>query len=213
MAGAAAARSARGRDREALAKAPRRAALATARAGAAAARAPHPDDRDAVPARVRRGDGLQRVLAARRAVERGGSGTGEFIRYLVVRRRSGWSRCTCSRAAALEILTPKLVNAAAAAARSCCSLLVLVPGFGVEVNGARRWFAAGPIQFQPSELMKLALVLYVARYLADHPKRMRSFTPGGRADRRAGRPGVPADRRRARPRHDARGRAARSRRC
>ena len=54
-------------------------------------------------------------------------------------------------------------------------LLVLVPGFGVVVNGARRWFAAGPIQFQPSELMKLALVLYVARYLADHPKRMRGF--------------------------------------
>jgi cell division protein FtsW len=54
-------------------------------------------------------------------------------------------------------------------------LLVLVPGFGVQVNGARRWFAAGPIQFQPSELMKLALVLYVARYLADHPKRMRDF--------------------------------------
>jgi cell division protein FtsW len=54
-------------------------------------------------------------------------------------------------------------------------LLVLVPGFGVQVNGARRWFAAGPIQFQPSEVMKLALVLYVARYLADHPKRMRGF--------------------------------------
>src|SRR5258708_15510765 len=54
-------------------------------------------------------------------------------------------------------------------------LLVLVPGFGVQVNGARRWFAAGPIQFQPSELMKLALVLYVARYLAEHPKRMRGF--------------------------------------
>jgi cell division protein FtsW len=51
----------------------------------------------------------------------------------------------------------------------------MVPGFGVEVNGARRWFAAGPIQFQPSEVMKLALVLYVARYLADHPKRMRGF--------------------------------------
>jgi cell division protein FtsW len=54
-------------------------------------------------------------------------------------------------------------------------LLVLVPGFGVVFNGARRWFSAGPIQFQPSELMKLSLVLYVARYLADHPKRMRSF--------------------------------------
>jgi cell division protein FtsW len=54
-------------------------------------------------------------------------------------------------------------------------LLVLVPGFGVRINGARRWFAAGPIQFQPSELMKLSLILYAARYLADHPKRMRGF--------------------------------------
>jgi cell division protein FtsW len=50
-------------------------------------------------------------------------------------------------------------------------LLVLVPHFGVSVNGARRWFAAGPIQFQPSELVKLSLVLYAARYLADNPKR------------------------------------------
>jgi cell division protein FtsW len=54
-------------------------------------------------------------------------------------------------------------------------VLVLVPGFGVVVNGARRWFAAGPIQFQPSELMKISLVLYVSRYLADHPRRMRGF--------------------------------------
>jgi cell division protein FtsW len=54
-------------------------------------------------------------------------------------------------------------------------VLVMVPGFGVQVNGARRWFSAGPIQFQPSEVMKLALVLYVARYLAEHPKRMRGF--------------------------------------
>jgi cell division protein FtsW len=54
-------------------------------------------------------------------------------------------------------------------------VLVLVPGFGVQVNGARRWFSAGPIQFQPSELMKLALVLYVARYLAEHPRRLRGF--------------------------------------
>jgi cell division protein FtsW len=54
-------------------------------------------------------------------------------------------------------------------------VLVLLPGFGVDILGARRWFSAGPIQFQPSELMKIALVLYVARYLADHPKRMRGF--------------------------------------
>jgi len=54
-------------------------------------------------------------------------------------------------------------------------VLVLAPGFGVRVLGAKRWFAAGPIQFQPSEVMKLALILYVARHLAEHPKRMRSF--------------------------------------
>src|SRR5205807_1285502 len=33
-------------------------------------------------------------------------------------------------------------------------------------------FSVGLFQFQPSELMKLAIVLYVARYVADHPKRM-----------------------------------------
>jgi cell division protein FtsW len=74
----------------------------------------------------------------------------------------------------VQILTPRVVNSLLFGSFALL-LLVLVPGFGVVVNGARRWFSAGPIQFQPSELMKLALVLYVARYLADHPKRMRSF--------------------------------------
>lgn len=49
---------------------------------------------------------------------------------------------------------------------------VRLPGLGVEVNGARRWLGAGPITFQPSELMKLALVLYAARLLAERPQMM-----------------------------------------
>ena len=49
-------------------------------------------------------------------------------------------------------------------------VLVKIPGIGVEVNGARRWLGAGPLQFQPSEVMKLALVLYAVRVLADRPK-------------------------------------------
>jgi cell division protein FtsW len=46
------------------------------------------------------------------------------------------------------------------------TLAVLLPGVGVTVNGATRWIAAGPVQFQPSELLKVALVLYGARLLA-----------------------------------------------
>jgi cell division protein FtsW len=54
-------------------------------------------------------------------------------------------------------------------------LLVLLPGFGVEVNGARRWLGASVLQFQPSELLKISLVLYAAGYLARHPKRIQTF--------------------------------------
>ena len=54
-------------------------------------------------------------------------------------------------------------------------LLVLVPGIGLEINGARRWLGAAPLQFQPSELMKLALILHSAAVLADRPKIARSL--------------------------------------
>src|ERR1700730_8658947 len=74
----------------------------------------------------------------------------------------------------LSLLGPNVVTLLLLASFALV-LLVLVPGFGVRVNGSERWFAAGPIQFQPSELLKLALILYVARYLADHPKRMRGL--------------------------------------
>ncbi len=49
-------------------------------------------------------------------------------------------------------------------------VLVLIPGVGISVNGARRWLGAGPLQFQPSELMKLALILHVAAVVAARPK-------------------------------------------
>jgi cell division protein FtsW len=104
---------------------------------------------------------------------RGGTGTGEFVRYLLFGGVGLVGMHVLARRG-LRIITPRLVNALLLGSFALL-LLVLVPGFGVVVNGARRWFAAGPIQFQPSELMKFALVLYAARYLAEHPKRMRSF--------------------------------------
>ncbi len=54
-------------------------------------------------------------------------------------------------------------------------IAVKLPGLGVEVNGARRWIGAGPLQFQPSEVMKLSLVLYAAGLLAGKPKRLQTL--------------------------------------
>jgi cell division protein FtsW len=45
-------------------------------------------------------------------------------------------------------------------------LLVLVPGVGMEVNGATRWLGYGPLSLQPSELAKLTVLLFAADLLA-----------------------------------------------
>ena len=54
-------------------------------------------------------------------------------------------------------------------------LAAMLPGVGVTVNGATRWVGAGPVQFQPSELLKVALILYGAQLLAARPKRMKTL--------------------------------------
>jgi cell division protein FtsW len=51
-------------------------------------------------------------------------------------------------------------------------LAVHIPHVGVSINGARRWIGPGSLQFEPSELMKFALVLYVAALLARHPRQV-----------------------------------------
>jgi len=52
------------------------------------------------------------------------------------------------------------------------TVVVMVPGIGVSVNGAQRWLGAGPVQFQPSELLKLVLLVYAADLLARRADRM-----------------------------------------
>ena len=45
-------------------------------------------------------------------------------------------------------------------------VLVLVPGFGLSVNGARSWIGVGSLTLQPAEVAKLALILFVAELLS-----------------------------------------------
>jgi len=57
-------------------------------------------------------------------------------------------------------------------------LLVLIPGVGVTRAGARRWLDFGPLNFQPSELAKTAIVLFLARSIARKRDRMSGFLQG-----------------------------------
>ena len=57
-------------------------------------------------------------------------------------------------------------------------VLVLWPQIGVEVNGARRWLRVGGWSIQPSELAKLAVVCYLAGYVARHGERVGEFWRG-----------------------------------
>ena len=51
-------------------------------------------------------------------------------------------------------------------------VLVLVPGIGVTVNGARRWIDLVVLRLQPSEFAKLAFLIYLAGYLQHHQKQL-----------------------------------------
>jgi cell division protein FtsW len=57
-------------------------------------------------------------------------------------------------------------------------VIVLIPGVGRSVNGAQRWIGLGPINLQPSEFMKLFVVLYAADYTARKLTEMDSFRRG-----------------------------------
>ena len=57
-------------------------------------------------------------------------------------------------------------------------LLVLVPHVGIRINGARRWIRFFGFSFQPAELAKLSMILFLASYFARRQDRLDSFLDG-----------------------------------
>ena len=49
-------------------------------------------------------------------------------------------------------------------------VLVLVPSFGLKINGSRSWLNIGPIAFQPAEVLKLTLIIYLAAWLGQRAR-------------------------------------------
>jgi cell division protein FtsW len=99
----------------------------------------------------------------------GGTGTGYLIKFAIfgglglvlmhVLARDGVAR--------VQSVTPPLL-----AVSIGLVLAVHLPHIGHSVNGARRWLGPSMVQFQPSELLKLALVLYAATLLARRPQQV-----------------------------------------
>jgi peptidoglycan glycosyltransferase len=52
----------------------------------------------------------------------------------------------------------------------------MLPGIGTEVNGSRLWLSLGPLSFQPGELAKICIVIFLAGYLAQNREMLSVFT-------------------------------------
>lgn len=57
-------------------------------------------------------------------------------------------------------------------------ILVLIPGIGTIRNGSRSWFGVGGMGIQPSEFMKLALIIFTSKYLSNNPKEVKNIVKG-----------------------------------
>ena len=57
-------------------------------------------------------------------------------------------------------------------------ILVLIPGIGTVRNGSRSWFGVGGLGIQPSEFMKLAMIIFVSKYLMNQENKLKDIKKG-----------------------------------
>jgi cell division protein FtsW len=57
-------------------------------------------------------------------------------------------------------------------------IIVLIPGLGVVRGGARSWLGIGSFGIQPSEFMKIGMILFLAKLLSEHQAKITLFTKG-----------------------------------
>lgn len=124
--------------------------------------------------------GLVMVYSASIAIAEGSRFTGNNSAYFLIRQSIFLALALF--AATLTFMVPVRVWQTSAPwfflAGMVLLVLVLIPGIGREVNGARRWLNLIVFNFQPSELMKLAAVLYAADYTVRKHAVMKSFKKG-----------------------------------
>lgn len=124
--------------------------------------------------------GLVMVYSASIAIAEGSRFTGNNSAYFLIRQSIFLALALF--AATLTFMVPVRVWQTSAPwfflAGMVLLVLVLIPGIGREVKGARRWLNLIVFNFQPSELMKLAAVLYAADYTVRKHAVMKSFKKG-----------------------------------
>ncbi|MDP3438232.1 MAG: FtsW/RodA/SpoVE family cell cycle protein, partial [Azonexus sp.] len=110
--------------------------------------------------------GMVMVYSASIAIAEGGRFTNHQPAYYLVRH--GVFLCVALVAAAVAFQVPLSLWQKYAPYLFMIGVfllaIVLIPGIGRDVNGARRWLPLGIANLQPSELMKLFAVLYAADY-------------------------------------------------
>jgi cell division protein FtsW len=126
------------------------------------------------------GFGLVMVYSASIAMAEASAFTGGRPAYFLVRHSAFLGTAVLAGMFAFQVPMRIWQRAAPALFLVAVALLVLVliPGIGREVNGARRWLSLGAVGLQPSEFMKLFAVLYAADYTVRKSALMQSFRHG-----------------------------------